>query len=144
MKAFTVWDWIVTTANPVNCLKPWSLTLGLYLQNGQAGSAFPTRSVVWLGCTLSAKNPAYNNQLSTRQCLAHDNSFIAAGLKRFSLQANRVAGYFAAASYEAGRMPELFAGLNASRKAFLFLTGCQCSTGMGGLNFLANPHYPWS
>jgi len=42
----------------------------------------------------------------------HDNSFIAAGLKRYGhSQANRVAeGIFAASYFEAGRMPELFAG----------------------------------
>jgi glycogen debranching enzyme len=52
----------------------------------------------------------------------HDNSFIAAGLKRygFHAEANQVAeGIFAAASYfEAGRMPELFAGIERQRETF--------------------------
>jgi len=50
----------------------------------------------------------------------HDNSFIAAGLKRYGYtQANRVEGIFAAASYfEAGRMPELFAGIERQPESF--------------------------
>lgn len=74
---------------------------------------------LWCGWgirTLSAKNPAYNPiSYQLGSVWPHDNSIIAAGLKRYGYyqEANQVAeGIFAAASYfEAGRMPELFAGI---------------------------------
>ena len=52
----------------------------------------------------------------------HDNAAIAAGLKQYGYhaEANRIAeGIFAAASYfEAGRMPELFGGIDRQPSAF--------------------------
>ncbi len=81
---------------------------------------------MWCGWgvrTLSAKNPAYN-PISYQQgsVWPHDNSIIAAGLKRYGYhkQANRIAeGIFAAASYfQAGRMPELFAGIERQDNNF--------------------------
>ncbi|MFL9458261.1 glycogen debranching N-terminal domain-containing protein [Tolypothrix bouteillei VB521301_2] len=74
---------------------------------------------MWCGWgvrTLSAKNQAYNPISYQRGSVwPHDNSIIAAGLKRYGYhkEANRIAeGIFAAASYfQAGRMPELFAGI---------------------------------
>ncbi len=74
---------------------------------------------MWCGWgirTLSANNLAYN-PISYQQgsVWPHDNSLIAAGLKRYGYhqQVNQIAhGIFTAASYfEAGRMPELFAGI---------------------------------
>jgi len=66
--------------------------------------------------TLSSQNQAYNPINYQRGSVwPHDNSIIAAGLKRYGYhqEANRIAeGIFAAASYfQAGRMPELFAGI---------------------------------
>ncbi|MCP6758525.1 MAG: amylo-alpha-1,6-glucosidase [Fischerella sp. CENA71] len=74
---------------------------------------------MWCGWglrTLSAKNQGYNPISYQRGSVwPHDNSIIAAGLKRYGYhkEANRIAeGIFAAASYfQAGRMPELFAGI---------------------------------
>ncbi|HEY9725623.1 MAG TPA: glycogen debranching N-terminal domain-containing protein [Chroococcales cyanobacterium] len=74
---------------------------------------------LWCGWgvrTLSSQNPAYNPISYQRGSIwPHDNSSIAAGLKRcgYHQEANRIAeGIFAAASYfEAGRMPELFGGI---------------------------------
>ncbi len=73
--------------------------------------------------TLSAKNPAYNPiSYQLGSVWPHDNSLIAAGLKRYGYdsEANQVAeGIFAAASYfEAGRMPELFAGIERQPESF--------------------------
>jgi len=77
----------------------------------------------WGVRTLSAKNPAYNPiSYQLGSVWPHDNSLIAAGLKRYGYdsEANRVAeGIFAAASYfEAGRMPELFAGIERQPESF--------------------------
>jgi glycogen debranching enzyme len=74
---------------------------------------------MWCGWgvrTLSSQNQAYNPISYQRGSVwPHDNSIIAAGLKRYGYhqEANRIAeGIFAAASYfQAGRMPELFAGI---------------------------------
>jgi glycogen debranching enzyme len=74
---------------------------------------------MWCGWgvrTLSSQNQAYNPISYQRGSVwPHDNSIIAAGLKRYGYhkEANHIAeGIFAAASYfQAGRMPELFAGI---------------------------------
>lgn len=81
---------------------------------------------LWCGWgirTLSSHNPAYNPigyQLGS--VWPHDNSLIAMGLKNYGYhqEANRIAeGIFAAASYfEAGRMPELFGGLDRQPNNF--------------------------
>lgn len=81
---------------------------------------------LWCGWgirTLSAKNQGYNPISYQRGGVwPHDNSIIAAGLKRYGYhqQANQIAeGIFAAASYfEAGRMPELFAGIERQDDSF--------------------------
>jgi len=81
---------------------------------------------MWCGWgvrTLSALNPAYNPISYQRGSVwPHDNSLIAAGLKRYGYhqEANRIAeGIFAAASYfEAGRMPELFGGIERRTDSF--------------------------
>ncbi|MBP5975641.1 amylo-alpha-1,6-glucosidase [Brasilonema sp. CT11] len=81
---------------------------------------------MWCGWgvrTLSAKNPAYNPISYQRGSVwPHDNSIIAAGLKKYGYheEANRIAeGIFAAASYfQAGRMPELFAGIERREDNF--------------------------
>ncbi len=81
---------------------------------------------LWCGWgirTLSAQNPAYNPiSYQLGSVWPHDNSFIAAGLKRygFSAEANQIVeGIFTAASYfEAGRMPELFAGIERQKEGF--------------------------
>jgi glycogen debranching enzyme len=81
---------------------------------------------LWCGWgirTLSSKNPAYNPiSYQLGSVWPHDNSFIAAGLKRYGyhVEANRIAeATFAAASYfEAGRMPELFAGIERQAESF--------------------------
>ena len=81
---------------------------------------------LWCGWgirTLSSKNPAYNPiSYQLGSVWPHDNGFIAAGLKRYGYhaEANRIAeGIFAAASYfEAGRMPELFAGIERQAESF--------------------------
>jgi glycogen debranching enzyme len=81
---------------------------------------------LWCGWgvrTLSSKNPAYNPiSYQLGSVWPHDNSFIAAGLKRYGYhaEANRIAeATFAAASYfEAGRMPELFAGIERQAESF--------------------------
>lgn len=74
---------------------------------------------LWCGWgirTLSSSNPAYNPiSYQLGSVWPHDNAAIAMGLKRYGYdaEANRIAeGIFAAASYfEAGRMPELFGGI---------------------------------
>ena len=74
---------------------------------------------LWCGWgirTLSSFNPAYNPiSYQLGSVWPHDNAAIAMGLKRYGYhtEANRIAeGIFAAASYfEAGRMPELFGGI---------------------------------
>ena len=74
---------------------------------------------LWCGWgirTLSAKHPAYDPiGYHTGSVWAHDNSFIAAGLKRYGYHAetNRIAeGIFAAASmFQSNQMPELFGGI---------------------------------
>ncbi len=74
---------------------------------------------MWCGWgvrTLSSQNLGYNPISYQRGSVwPHDNSIIAAGLKKYGYheEANRIAeGIFAAASYfQAGRMPELFAGI---------------------------------
>ncbi len=81
---------------------------------------------LWCGWgirTLSSQNPAYNPiSYQLGSVWPHDNSFIAAGLKRYGFhqEANRIAeGIFAAANYfEAGRMPELFAGIERQSEGF--------------------------
>jgi glycogen debranching enzyme len=81
---------------------------------------------LWCGWgirTLSANNPAYNPiSYQLGSVWPHDNSIIAAGLKRYSYhqEANRIAeGIFAAASYfDGGRMPELFAGIQRQDNSF--------------------------
>jgi len=81
---------------------------------------------MWCGWglrTLSAQNPAYNPMsYQLGSVWPHDNSIIAAGLKRYGYhkEANRIAeGIFSAASYfEAGRMPELFAGIERQDEIF--------------------------
>ncbi len=81
---------------------------------------------LWCGWgirTLSSDNPAYNPiSYQLGSVWPHDNSFIAAGLKRYGFHqaANQIAeGIFAAASYfEAGRMPELFAGIERQAESF--------------------------
>jgi glycogen debranching enzyme len=81
---------------------------------------------LWCGWgirTLSSDNPAYNPiSYQLGSVWPHDNAFIAAGLKRygFAAEANMIAeGTFAAASYfEAGRMPELFAGIARDAESF--------------------------
>jgi len=81
---------------------------------------------LWCGWgvrTLSANNPAYNPiSYQKGSVWPHDNSSIAAGLKRYGYhqEANRIAeGIFAAASYfEAGRMPELFGGIERTPNSF--------------------------
>lgn len=81
---------------------------------------------LWCGWgvrTLSSLNPAYNPiSYQLGSVWPHDNSFIAAGLKRYGFheEANRIAeATFAAASYfEAGRMPELFAGIERKKEGF--------------------------
>jgi glycogen debranching enzyme len=84
------------------------------------------QSDLWCGWgirTLSSENPAYNPiSYQLGSVWPHDNSFIAAGLKRYGFhqEANRIAeGIFAAATYfEAGRMPELFAGIERQAESF--------------------------
>ncbi|MGA7936160.1 MAG: amylo-alpha-1,6-glucosidase, partial [Kovacikia sp.] len=74
---------------------------------------------LWCGWgirTLSSQNPAYNPiSYQLGSVWPHDNSAIAMGLKRYGYhqEATQIAeGIFAAASYfEAGRMPELFGGI---------------------------------
>ncbi len=81
---------------------------------------------MWCGWgvrTLSSYNPAYNPiSYQLGSVWPHDNSLIAAGLKRYGYheEANRIAeGIFAAASYfEGGRMPELFAGIERQADSF--------------------------
>lgn len=81
---------------------------------------------LWCGWgirTLSANHLAYNPiSYQLGSVWPHDNSLIAAGLKRYGYhqEANRIAeGIFAAASYfDAGRMPELFAGLKRQPNGF--------------------------
>ncbi|MFB2894865.1 glycogen debranching N-terminal domain-containing protein [Aerosakkonemataceae cyanobacterium BLCC-F50] len=81
---------------------------------------------LWCGWgirTLSSQNPAYNPISYQLGCVwPHDNSAIAMGLKRYGYhqEANQIAeGIFAAASYfEAGRMPELFAGIERQPNGF--------------------------
>ncbi|HTL88051.1 MAG TPA: glycogen debranching N-terminal domain-containing protein [Leptolyngbya sp.] len=81
---------------------------------------------LWCGWgirTLSSQNPAYNPiSYQLGSVWPHDNSFIAAGLKRYGFhdRVNQIAeGIFAAASYfEAGRMPELFGGMERQSNNF--------------------------
>ncbi|SRR5579883_914410 len=81
---------------------------------------------LWCGWgirTLSSSNPAYNPiSYQLGSVWPHDNAAIAMGLKRYGYhaEANRVAeGIFAAASYfEAGRMPELFGGIERQPNSF--------------------------
>ncbi len=81
---------------------------------------------MWCGWgvrTLSAKNQGYNPISYQRGSVwPHDNSIIAAGLKRYGYhqRVNQIAeGIFAAASYfQAGRMPELFAGIERQENNF--------------------------
>ena len=81
---------------------------------------------LWCGWgirTLSAKNPAYDPLgYHTGSVWAHDNSFIAAGLKRYGYhaEANRITeGIFAAASsFQANQMPELFGGIERQPEKF--------------------------
>jgi glycogen debranching enzyme len=81
---------------------------------------------LWCGWgirTLSEKNPAYDPiGYHTGSVWAHDNSFIAAGLKRYGYhtEANCVAeGIFAAASlFQSYQMPELFGGMERQPESF--------------------------
>jgi len=81
---------------------------------------------LWCGWgirTLSAENPAYDPiGYHTGSVWAHDNAFIAAGLKRYGYhaEANRIAeGIFAAASqFQAHQMPELFGGIERQPESF--------------------------
>ncbi len=81
---------------------------------------------LWCGWgvrTLSSLNPAYNPiSYQLGSVWPHDNSFIAAGLKRYGYhqEANRIveATFAAAAYFESGRMPELFAGIDRSAESF--------------------------
>ncbi|WP_427157134.1 glycogen debranching N-terminal domain-containing protein [Aliinostoc sp. HNIBRCY26] len=81
---------------------------------------------LWCGWgvrTLSSKNRGYNPISYQRGSVwPHDNSMIAAGLKRYGYhqEVNRIAeGIFAAASYfQSGRMPELFAGIERQDNNF--------------------------
>jgi glycogen debranching enzyme len=81
---------------------------------------------LWCGWgvrTLSSKHQGYNPISYQRGSVwPHDNSMIAAGLKRYGYhqEVNRIAeGIFAAASYfQAGRMPELFAGIERQDNNF--------------------------
>ncbi len=81
---------------------------------------------MWCGWgvrTLSAKNVAYNPISYQRGSVwPHDNSIIASGFKRYGYHeaANHIAeGIFTAASYfQAGRMPELFAGIERQDNNF--------------------------
>jgi glycogen debranching enzyme len=73
--------------------------------------------------TLSTQNPAYDPiGYHTGSVWAHDNSFIAAGLKRYGYhgEANRIAeGIFAAASkFQSNQMPELFGGVERESEKF--------------------------
>lgn len=84
------------------------------------------QSDMWCGWgirTLSAKHQAYNPISYQRGSIwPHDNSIIAAGLKRYGYhdRVNEIGeGIFSAASYfEAGRMPELFAGIGRKKDNF--------------------------
>lgn len=81
---------------------------------------------LWCGWgirTLSSKHQGYNPISYQRGSVwPHDNSMIAAGLKRYGYhqEVNRIAeGIFAAASYfQSGRMPELFAGIERQDNNF--------------------------
>jgi glycogen debranching enzyme len=81
---------------------------------------------LWCGWgirTLSSQNPAYNPiSYQLGSVWPHDNAAIATGLKQYGYheEANRIAeGIFAAASYfEAGRMPELFGGIERQDDRF--------------------------
>ena len=81
---------------------------------------------LWCGWgirTLSATHPAYDPiGYHTGSVWAHDNSFIAAGLKRYGYhtEANQIAeGIFAAASsFQSNQMPELFGGIARSPENF--------------------------
>ena len=81
---------------------------------------------LWCGWgirTLSSQNPAYNPiSYQLGSVWPHDNAAIAMGLKKYGYhaEANRIAeGIFAAASYfEAGRMPELFGGIERQDNNF--------------------------
>lgn len=81
---------------------------------------------LWCGWgirTLSSLNPAYNPiSYQLGSVWPHDNAAIAMGLKRYGYhtEASRIAeGIFAAASYfEAGRMPELFGGIERQPNSF--------------------------
>ncbi len=81
---------------------------------------------LWCGWgirTLSSLNPAYNPiSYQLGSVWPHDNSAIAMGLKRYGYhaEASQIAeGIFAAASYfEAGRMPELFGGIERQPNNF--------------------------
>jgi glycogen debranching enzyme len=73
--------------------------------------------------TLSAAHPAYNPfDYQVGAVWPHDNSFIAAGFKRygFAAEANQVArGIFdAAAHFESYRLPEVFAGVDRQATSF--------------------------
>ncbi|XGV94423.1 MAG: glycogen debranching N-terminal domain-containing protein (plasmid) [Leptolyngbya sp. BL-A-14] len=73
--------------------------------------------------TLSADNPAYDPiGYHTGSVWAHDNAFIAAGLKRYGYhaEANQIAeGIFAAASqFQSHQMPELFGGIERQPESF--------------------------
>ena len=81
---------------------------------------------LWCGWgirTLSSQNPAYDPiGYHTGSVWAHDNSFIAAGLKRYGYhtETNRIAeGIFAAASqFHSHQMPELFGGIQRQPENF--------------------------
>ncbi|WP_295614430.1 glycogen debranching N-terminal domain-containing protein [Chamaesiphon sp. GL140_3_metabinner_50] len=81
---------------------------------------------LWCGWgirTLSSNHPAYDPiGYHTGSVWPHDNSFIAAGLKRYGYhaQANQIAaGIFAAASmFQSNQLPELFGGIDRTPENF--------------------------
>ena len=81
---------------------------------------------LWCGWgirTLSSSHPGYDPiGYHTGSVWPHDNSFIAAGLKRYGYhaEANRIAeGIFAAASmFQSNQMPELFGGIERKGENF--------------------------
>jgi len=121
MKAFTVWDWIVQQQIS-QYLKPWSLLcLGLYLQKAERGSATFQPDLWWLVCP-----PQPRIQLITRSVINSavfgPNSFGSwTEAVRLSPKLIGLQGIFAASYFEAGRMPELFAGIERQPETFCSL-----------------------
>jgi glycogen debranching enzyme len=82
----------------------------------------PTIRWRWRSLCLSKSLSVRRIDYHTGSVWAHDNSFIAAGLKRYGYHAetNRIAeGIFAAASmFQSNQMPELFGGIERLPKNF--------------------------